>query len=331
MGLHQGKKILVTGGCGFIGSYLVERLISEGNEVVVIDDLSTGIKTNIEHLLNNKYFQFINDTIFNYRKMEEVLQCCDEIYHLAASVGVKYVVEHPVESIRINIRGTEIVLELASRYHKKVFIASSSEVYGKNEKRILSEDDDSLLGGPKVLRWNYGHAKAIDEFLALAYHMEKGLEVVVGRLFNTCGPRQVGTYGMVIPRFIEQALRGDPIMVYGNGKQVRAFCHVSDTIEGILRLMNHPKAVGDVFNIGNPEGITIFELAKKIQEKANSKSKIILVPYEKAFNRNFEDIHYRVPDIRKIGNLTGYSPKVALDQLLEQTIVWFKEKLEKNR
>lgn len=312
--------VLITGGAGFIGSHMAERLLCEGNDVVVIDDLSTGRVENIAHLRKFKGFEFFDESIFNYSLVEDIVKRCETIYHLAAAVGVQYIVDNQVRSIAVNVRGTEIILELAARYDRKIFIASSSEVYGKNQRRVLNEDDDSELGNTRIPRWSYGHSKAVDEFLAIAYHREKDLRVVIGRYFNTCGPRQVGRYGMVIPRFISQALKNEPITVYGDGKQVRAFNYVTDTIDATLMLMEHPDAIGDVFNIGNPEGVTILNLAERIKESTGSSSDIILVPYKDAFKDGFEDMMYRVPDLSKIEHTAGYKPKYNLEQMLETTI-----------
>lgn len=323
-------RVIITGGAGFIGSHLAERLLNEGNEVVVLDNLSTGSADNIVPLRAFDGFRFYDENIFNYNLMEEIIKDCDTIFHMAAAVGVKYIIENQVESIRTNIRGTEIILELAARYDKKVFLASSSEVYGKNERRILNEEDDSVLGGPSIPRWSYGHSKAIDEFLALAYYREIKLRVVVARFFNTCGPRQVGRYGMVIPRFVRQALKGDPMTVYGTGRQVRSFNHVFDTLDGVMALMETPEAEGDVFNIGSSEGITMMKLAKKVRDMTDSSSEIKLVPYEEVFHEGFEDMMYRVPDLTKLSHTIEYKPKYDLTRLLETTIEHIRNEKEED-
>ncbi len=313
-------KILITGGAGFIGSYLTEELLKRGNEVYIIDDLSTGRKENIAHLLDNNAFTFVEDTILNELNMKKLIDNCDIVYHLAAAVGVKYIIDNPLKSIEINVRGTEIVLDLANRAKKKVLITSTSEVYGKNPSPIFPENADSILGSTKISRWSYACTKALDEFLALAYFEKEKLPTVIVRLFNTVGPRQTGRYGMVIPNFVGQALAGIPITVYGDGKQTRSFTYVTDVIRGIIDLANHEDAVGDVFNIGNPVGITIEDLAKKVRELTKSKSEIVYIPYQQAYGEGFEDMRYRVPDVTKIHNLTGYSPKVDLDEILLEII-----------
>lgn len=319
-------RFLITGGAGFIGSHLAEELLKRGEEVVVIDDLSTGSRDNIEHLLDNKYFTFVHNTIINELVMKKLVDSCDIIYHLAAAVGVKYILDNPLKSMEINVKGTEIVLELASKDGKKVLLASTSEVYGKNPSSVFPETADSILGATKISRWSYACAKAMDEFFGLAYAREKDLPVVIVRFFNTVGPRQTGRYGMVIPRFVNNALNDLPITVYGDGKQTRSFTYVKDVVRGIIDLMNHPQAAGDVFNIGNPQGISIENLAKKIKEMTHSKSEIVYLSYEQAYGEGFEDMRYRVPDITKIHNLTGFVPKVSLDDILTDVINFAKSK-----
>lgn len=313
-------RILITGGAGFIGSHLVEELLRKGDEVTVIDDLSTGRRENIAHLKGRPGFCFVQDTIMNESRMRELINGCELIYHLAAVVGVKLVLEHPLKSMEINVRGTEIVLELASKEKKRVLLASTSEIYGKKEDGFFKENDDRILGMTSISRWSYSCSKAMDEFLALAYYREKGLPVVIVRLFNTCGPRQRGRYGMVIPRFVEQALSGKPITVYGDGNQTRSFGYITDVVEAIITLTNHPQAIGEVFNVGSEEGITIADLAKKIKELTNSRSEIVFIPYEEAYEKGFEDMRHRVPDISKVRRLIGYSPRVKLDEMLEKII-----------
>lgn len=324
----KNEKILITGGAGFIGSHLAEELLKEGSEVFVIDDLSTGAKENIAHLLGNKKFHFTHDTIMNERVMGEMVKNCDSIYHLAAAVGVKYILDNPLKSIEINVKGTEIVLGLASIDKKKVLIASTSEVYGKNPSSVFPESADSVLGSTKTSRWSYACAKALDEFFGLAYAKEKKLPVVVVRFFNTVGPRQTGRYGMVIPRFVGQALNNLPMTIYGDGKQTRSFTYVGDVVKGIIDLMGHSEAIGDVFNIGNPHGITIEDLAKKIRTMTGSKSEIVYIPYKQAYGEGFEDMMHRVPDITKIHSLIGFIPKVGLDEILKRVVEHEKAKKE---
>ena len=318
---------LITGGAGFIGSHLAEELLKRGDKVYVIDDLSTGNLDNISHLQGNQYFTFIEDNILNELVMKKLINNCDTIYHLAAAVGVKYVITNPLKSIQINTKGTEIVLDLGSRDGKKVILASTSEVYGKNESQVFTENADSILGSSKTTRWGYACTKLLDEFLALAYYREKALPVVIIRFFNICGARQTGHYGMVIPSFVRQALLGHPITVYGDGKQSRSFTHVSDAITGVLALANHPQAVGDIFNIGNPDGITIEHLANKVKELTGSNSEIVYVPYSQAYGEGFEDMRYRVPDVTSAHNLVNYYPKVRLDEILMEVIEYSKERM----
>ncbi|MBD3245491.1 MAG: SDR family NAD(P)-dependent oxidoreductase [Candidatus Omnitrophica bacterium] len=324
--MNAKKKILITGGAGFIGSHLAEALLAQGCRVSVIDDLSTGTRDNIAHLMENPDFHFTRDTIMDEMVMRKLVDSCDEIYHLAAAVGVKYILEKPLQSIHTNVQGTEIVLDLASKGNKKVLVASTSEVYGKNPSSVFPENADSILGSTKTSRWSYACAKALDEFLALAYCRKTGLAAVIVRFFNTVGPRQTGRYGMVIPRFISQALHNLPITVYGDGKQTRSFTYVGDVVKGIIDLMATREAVGDVCNIGNPQGITIEDLAKKIKEMTKSSSELVYVPYSQAYGEGFEDMRYRVPDVTKIHALTGYAPKVSLDEILERTIESMKDK-----
>ena len=313
-------RVLVTGGAGFIGSHLCEELLRRGDEVTVVDDLSTGRRENIEHLERNNNFNFVEGSILDYNVMKDLINACEIIYHLAAAVGVKFIIDHPLKSMQINVRGTEILLELASKDKKKVLFTSSSEIYGKRENGLFKEEDDRVLGTTTISRWSYSCTKALDEFLALAYYREKGLPVVIVRLFNTCGPRQTGRYGMVIPRFIEQALKGKPITVYGDGKQTRSFTCVTDVVKAMAELANHPKAVGETFNLGSGEGITISGLAKKIKELTKSRSEIVYIPYEEAYQKGFEDMRHRVPDISKVCGLISSWPQVKLDDMLKKTI-----------
>lgn len=320
-------KNLITGGAGFIGSHLAQALLERGEEVIVIDDLSTGSMENIRHLIQRPGFSYRIGTILNARLMKRLIKRCDRIFHLAAAVGVKYIIDNPLESIHINVRGTEIVLETASLLgKKKVILASTSEVYGKDRpgKRYFKETDDRLLGSTTISRWSYSCTKALDEFLALAYWREKKLPVVIVRLFNTCGPRQSSRYGMVIPRLVKQALRGKPLTVYGNGKQTRSFSYVKDVVEAVTLLAENRKAVGEIFNIGNPSPISIDALAKRIKKLTDSMSRIIHIPYEKAYQKGFEDMKHRHPDIAKLKKITGFSPKTDIDSILTETIQYFK-------
>lgn len=317
-------KNLITGGAGFIGSHLAEKLLENGEEVVVVDNLSTGSKDNIRHLLSNKRFSFYLGTITDERLMARLIKSCDRIYHLAAAVGVKYIIDNPLESMRTNIGGTEVVLKLASCLGgKKVILASTSEIYGKDRpgKHIFNEDDDRVLGPTTTSRWSYSTAKALDEFLALAYWREEKLPVVIVRFFNTCGPRQTGRYGMVVPRFSKQALSGSPITVYDNGKQSRCFTDVADSVRAVILLAQNPKAIGGVFNIGNPHNnITINALAKKIKIMTKSKSRIKHLSYEKAYHMGFEDMRRRGPDISKLMRVTGFKPTIGMDDMLSRVI-----------
>ena len=318
-------KILITGGAGFIGSHLAERLLNDGQHVYIIDNLSTGRYSNIRHLTKNPKFSYTIDSVLNREVLEKLVAKVDQIYHLAAAVGVKYIIDNPLLSLRTNISGTENVLEFANHYKKKILVASTSEIYGKNEEVPFKETDNRLLGSTHISRWSYSTAKAVDEFLSLAYHREKKLPVVVVRCFNTVGPRQTGQYGMVIPKFVKNALLNHPLTVYGDGKQSRCFTYVDDVVEGFIKLMNTKKADGEIYNIGSMEEVTIHELAKKIKKMTNSKSKIELVKYEDAYEEGFEDMRRRVPDISKINKAIGYKPKYKLDQILTKIIDYFEE------
>jgi len=313
-------RVLLTGGAGFIGSHLAVRLLEEGNQVAVIDDLSTGKRDNIIGLESNENFTFYEGSILNYKLMLKLVTECDCVYHLAAAVGVKYIVEHPLDSLITNVRGTEIIFELAHVFNKKVFLASSSEVYGKNGTRPFRENDDRILGAVTIPRWGYAFSKGLDEFLAISYARERGLPVVVCRLFNICGPRQTANYGMVIPRMITQAMNNQPVTVYGDGNQVRSFTYVGDAVDAIVRLMNTPGAEGEVFNIGSPEPVSILDLAKKIKELTGSGSEIVFVPYAQAYNNDFEDMVYRVPDVSKIKTLLQFTPNCNLEEMLKAII-----------
>ena len=313
-------RALITGGAGFIGSHLAEALLERGDEVTVIDDLSTSRFENIEHLVEDPRFHFAIETITNETVMDRLVSECDLIYHLAASVGVELIVHSPVRTIETNIVGTHAVLRVANRYRKKMVLASTSEIYGKSEEVPFREDDDRLLGPTMRSRWSYSTSKAVDEFLVLAYHKEKGLPGVIFRLFNTVGPRQTGRYGMVVPRFLRQAMKGEPITVYGDGQQSRCFCDVGDAVRGIIALATCPEAVGEVFNLGSTEEITIGGLARKIVELTGSESEIVYVPYEQAYEAGFEDLRRRVPDISKIKALTGWEPGISLEETLKAII-----------
>jgi UDP-glucose 4-epimerase len=314
------RKVLVTGGAGFIGSHLCEALLQRGDEVFVLDDLSTGRLDNIAHLQDNKAFHFTVGSILDFPRLEGLVRKVDVIFHLAAVVGVQKIIEVPVDTIEINVLGSHNVLTLAARYRRPCLVASTSEVYGKSTKQPFTENDDVVYGPTTKSRWSYACSKAIDEFLALAYHSAQDLPVVIVRLFNTTGPRQTGRYGMVLPRFVDQALRGDPITVFGNGEQSRCFADVSDVIRALLLLMSTPKSLGQVFNVGNPEEISIADLARLVKRLARSHSAIEVIPYDQAYQPGFEDMYRRVPNIGKIERLVGYKPKVRLQQIVQRII-----------
>ncbi len=319
--------VLITGGAGFIGSHLADTLISRGDEVYAIDDLSTGSLDNIEQLRAHPRFHLVVESIMNEAVMNELVNRVDHIYHLAAVVGVKLVVDSPVKTLETNLKGSEVVFNLAHRFKKKVLLASTSEVYGRHyENKPLKETDERIYGPTTVGRWSYAGAKAIDEFLALAYHRERGLDVVISRFFNTVGPRQSGQYGMVIPRFVQSALAGRPINVYGTGDQSRSFTYVGDAVSAITGLMRCPEAVGEVFNVGNGEEITIMDLAQKIKSMTDSPSEIRKVSYESAYGEGFEDMEFRTPDLSKINQFIGYRPTVNLDNILRRVVCYFEEK-----
>jgi UDP-glucose 4-epimerase len=313
-------KALLTGGAGFVGSHLTEALLDRGHEVLVIDDLSTGAMDNIIPFKGRPGFEYVIDTVMNEPLMAELIDRADVVFHLAAAVGVKLIVEAPVRTIETNVHGTEVVLTHANKKGKLVVIFSTSEVYGKSTAVPFREDADLVMGPTPMHRWAYACSKAIDEFLALAYHRERRLPVIVVRLFNTVGPRQTGRYGMVIPTFVQQALAGLPLTVYGDGRQTRSFTYVGDVVEGLIRLAGEPRAVGQVFNIGNVEEISILDLAKRVQAMTASPSEIVLVPYDEAYEAGFEDMPRRVPDLTKIQSLVGYRPTLALDDILRRVI-----------
>ncbi len=320
------SRALITGGAGFIGSHLSEALLERGWTVGVVDDLSTGSIENISHLKGHPHFSYTLDSAMNRSLMLEQVDRADVIFHLAAAVGVRLIVEKPVYTIETNIKATELILELAARKHKPLLLASTSEVYGKLDKPTFSEDDDLLLGPTSRARWCYAASKIIDEFLARAYYKEKGLPTVVVRLFNTIGPRQTGQYGMVVPRFVRLALAGEPIPVYGDGTQRRSFTWVGDVIGAMLALIEHPKAYGEVFNIGHTKEISIHDLAALVKRMTGSRSDILLVPYEEAYEAGFEDMPRRVPDISKIERLIGYRPVLDLPEMLERVIAYERER-----
>jgi UDP-glucose 4-epimerase len=313
-------RILITGGAGFIGSHLCDAYLRRGDEVHVLDDLSTGTIKNIRHLRKHPRFEFTIESVHHRSIVAELVDLCDVVIHLAAAVGVKLIVESPVRTIETNVHGTEVVLSQADKKKKKILIASSSEVYGLSNQVPFREDGNLVLGATSRGRWSYACSKAIDEFLALAYWRERELPVVVVRLFNTVGPRQTGRYGMVIPNFVRQALSGEPITVYGDGTQSRCFTHVADVVDGLMRLMDHPGAVGDVFNIGSTNEITIRGLAERIKAQTGSSSEIVSIPYDVAYDEGFEDMPRRVPSIDKIQRLVGYEPRHTLDQILQDVI-----------
>jgi len=312
--------VLLTGGAGFVGSHLAEALLDQGHRVQVIDDLSTGSIDNIAHLKNRPGFEYVIDSIMDESLTAELVDGCDTVFHLAAAVGVKLIVEQPVRTIETNVHGTEIVLKHASKKNKLVFIFSTSEVYGKSTAVPFNEETDLVMGPTMKHRWAYACSKALDEFLALAYWKERKLPVVVVRLFNTVGPRQTGRYGMVIPNFVQQALSGTPITVHGDGTQTRSFTYVGDVVNGLIGLMHDPRSVGQVFNIGNAEEISIGDLAKRVKTMANSSSEIVYIPYDQAYEAGFEDMPRRVPDLAKIRALIGYSPTIGLEEILRRVI-----------
>ncbi len=321
-------KSLVTGGAGFIGSYLVEILLAKGQQVFVVDDLSTGSLKNLEVAKSkaaDNQLVIYEKSIFESILLDRLVAQCDHVYHLAAAVGVKNIVEHPLASIQCNVKGTELVLEACHKYRKKVYVASTSEVYGKLEQVPFHEESGSFIGSSAKLRWSYAASKLMDEFLAIAYYRETGLPVVIGRHFNTVGPRQSSFYGMVIPKFIEQAMTNKPITIFGDGNQSRTFTHVTEVADIVYDLMHHDKAVGEVFNIGGVEEISINQLAQKIKALTKSKSPVEHIPLEKVYNKDFEDMPRRVPDCSKLAKVLGHAPTMGLDKILMDSVNYFAE------
>ena len=318
-------KALVTGGAGFIGSHLCERLMNEGVHVTVIDDLSTGKYANIGHLEGHERFRLVIDTVLNQTLVEELVKETDVVFHLASAVGVNLIIDQPVKTIETIVGGTDVLLNAARRYRKRVLITSTSEVYGKGSKVPFSEDDDTVMGATSIRRWAYANAKAMDEFLAFAHWQETRLPVICVRLFNTVGPRQTGQYGMVIPRFVQQALKGDPITVFGDGEQSRSFCHVLDVVDALAKMMACDEALGKVVNIGNPEEVTMNELAERVKALAHSASMIRRITYEEAYVGGFEDMRRRVPDITRANRLIGFSPQYSLDDILRDVLAHFQK------
>ena len=309
---------LITGGAGFIGSHLAEALVARGDHVIILDNLSTGRSENLAEIAGD--VELIHGSVLDALLVDEFVPRSDVVIHLAAAVGVRLIVEQPLRSLITNIRGSENLLEAAHRYRRKILIASTSEIYGKNQRASFREIDDQVLGSPSVSRWSYSTSKAVDEILAFAYHRERQLPTVIVRLFNTVGPRQTGAYGMVLPRLVEQALRDNALTVHGDGRQTRCFCHVSDVVAAMLLLLDEPKAEGDVFNIGSSEEVSILELAKRVIGATGSRSEISLVPYDEAFGEGFEDMRRRVPDTSKLRSLTGWKPSHSLDGIIAEVV-----------
>ena len=324
-------RVLITGGAGFIGSHLSDAYLERGDEVFIVDDLSTGSFSNIQHLKDHSRFHYKIDSVHNRPVTAELVDQCDVIFHLAAAVGVKLIVESPVRTIETNVHGTEVVLSLASKKKKKVLVASTSEVYGLSTEVPFREDGNLVMGATTKGRWSYACSKAIDEFLALAYWREKKLPTVIVRLFNTVGPRQTGQYGMVIPTFVKQALSGRPITVYGSGEQSRCFCYVGDVVGALMKLMADESAVGEVFNVGSNQEITILDLARKVKALTNSKSEITFVPYDEAYEEGFEDMPRRIPDISKVNGRVGFQPEKSLDGILDSVIEFHSEQMSVGR
>ncbi len=318
------RRVLITGGAGFIGSHLAEAVLAAGDAVVAVDDLSTGSFRNVDHL-SARAFELVVASVDDPATMEGLVRHADLVYHLAAAVGVKLIVSDPVRTIETNIRGTEVVLRLANKWRRPVVVASTSEVYGKSERVPYAEEHDMVLGPTSHSRWAYAASKAIDEFLAVAYFRRDGLPVVIARLFNTVGPRQTGRYGMVLPTFIRQALHGEPLTVYGDGLQSRAFTYVGDAVRALLELPRHPAALGEVFNVGGGREVTILDLARLVRERTGSASEIVMVPYDEAYAPGFEDMVRRVPDISKLQRVTGFEPEVALEEIIDRVAEHYRQ------
>jgi UDP-glucose 4-epimerase len=313
-------RALISGGAGFIGSHLADLLLDQGHSVIALDNLSTGQHKNIEHLLARTDFEFVLGSILNADLVDDCVSRSDVVFHLAAAVGVNLIVEKPLESLATNIRGSEIIFEKAHKHGTKVLVTSTSEIYGKNTSDRLGEEDDRILGSPLKSRWSYSEAKAIEEILAYTYYRQKGLQTYIVRLFNTVGPRQTGHYGMVIPRFVSQAVRGETVTVYGDGSQTRCFCYVGDVVKALLALVEHPEAVGRVFNIGGNDEISIDALAHRVIQLAGSDSKVRYVPYEEAYEEGFEDMQRRVPDTTRARELIGFEPSAGLDDIIKMVV-----------
>lgn len=316
-------KILITGGAGFIGSHLAERLLSQDNEIYVLDNLSTGNLKNIEHLSKNDRFHYVIEDVRNESVTEGFVKTCDAVYHLAAAVGVKLVIEQPLETIETNVLGTRVILKLCSQYHKKILLTSTSEVYGKGMSEYFREEDNCIIGPPNKKRWSYAASKAIEEYLAFACYYERELPMIIVRLFNTIGSRQTDRYGMVVPTFIKQALNNRPLTVYGDGKQTRSFLAVDDAIEALVSLIQHPKAIGEVFNIGGEQEILIEDLANLIVRLTKSSSSIKYIPYQEAYGEEFEDMRRRIPEITKLKQLIGFRPRISLEVILQRMIDFY--------
>ncbi len=319
-------RALITGGAGFIGSHLAEVLLARGDDVFILDDLSTGSVENVRHLKNNPKFHYVFDSLQNRHLLAEMVDESDVVFHLAAAVGVRLIVESPVRTIETNVNGTQLVLDAASKKRKLVFTASTSEVYGKSTNVPFCEDSDLVLGATTKGRWSYAASKALDEFLGLSYWKEKKVPVIVARFFNTVGPRQTGRYGMVLPNFVSQALAGAPITVFGTGKQSRCFCHVHDAVEAVIRLVDSGRAVGEVVNVGSDQEITIEQLAQSVKERAESNSEIVYFPYDQAYEPGFEDMLRRVPSLKKLFTITQFSPKTSLQAIIDSVIAHFRDK-----
>ena len=322
----MADSILVTGGAGFIGSHLVERLLERGKTVFVVDDLSTGSLDNLAEIRHHPSLHLIIDSILDWPTMNDAVSQVEQVVHLAAAVGVRKIIEAPVETITTNVRGTEIVLACCHEHGTPLYVASTSEIYGKGGDK-LDEEHDRIMGSTTHRRWSYACTKALDEFLALAYHHEKGLPVILGRFFNTVGPRQTGEWGMVVPTFVTQALAGDPITVYGTGEQQRSFCHVEDSVRAVLGLLDAPEALGEVYNIGNEREITMNALAERVRERVGSDSEIVTIPYDEAYGEGFEDMERRQPDTAKIRGLLGWEPEKSMDEIIDDVVEYYRVKV----